>query len=408
MRTQGDYKQTNQLLENILFIYEDSLSYECNIFEADDAILSYDENQFSRTFFLALNRFINVLGKKGCYRSALEFNKFLVKLNPYQDPVGGLLTLDYNSISCKNFDYLMKFPNKFGKQYYKDDKYSLIYMPNYLYSVALCKFYKLTEDENVGISQYAGVTQEDFDRALAADIDPCEQNHNVNLLQAILLYPRVIREIINVNEYSKSTLQLGGDKFTNWQKKSFKDILKHEFLDSKHEYLYPCLNLNNNNDIEGLNKVIEIYVERSKLIWKHNKVTLWVKACLGMILNQIEQGFNYEEFIEKMFTAEFKYKVPFEMSRYKGMLKSNFSDHVDRIDFANIPDVQQGGVQNPEMQGYNPINPNSGLLNLIFGSLLPWNHLAPSQNNQNNQNNQDDDEESLPSDVEIHDEEYYD
>ena len=55
----------------------------------------------SKTFFLALLKFTDILGKKGCYRAALEFNKFLVKLNPSEDPVGGLLSLDYNSLSSK-------------------------------------------------------------------------------------------------------------------------------------------------------------------------------------------------------------------------------------------------------------------------------------------------------------------
>mmetsp|Transcript_13036 Transcript_13036/g.11138 ORF Transcript_13036/g.11138 Transcript_13036/m.11138 type:complete len:89 (-) Transcript_13036:460-726(-) len=88
-------------------------------------------------------------------------------------------------------------------------------------------------------------------------------------------------------------------------------MMEQDILKSKHEYLYPCLNLSNNDDIEGLNKLLEIYVERSKLIWKNNKVTLVVKACLGAILNTIDEGLKYDDFLEKMYTAEFKYKVPF-------------------------------------------------------------------------------------------------
>ena len=55
---------------------------------------------------MALLKFTDILGKKGCYRAALEFNKFLVKLNPSEDPVGGLLSLDYNSIPSLIFDWL--------------------------------------------------------------------------------------------------------------------------------------------------------------------------------------------------------------------------------------------------------------------------------------------------------------
>lgn len=405
---QGDYKQTNQLLEDILFLYEDSFSYEFNIFNEDDVMLSFDENQYSRIFFVALNRFMDVLGKKGCYRSAFEYNKFLVKLNPYHDPVGGLLSLDYNAISSQNYDFLISFPHKFGKQYYKSDKFSLIYLPNYLYSCALAKFLKIVADEDLGISQYAGVTQDEFEKATKTDIDPAEENANVNLIHAILLFPKVIRELIEVNEYAKQSVALGGDLFTEWQKKSYKDILNHKmWQQGKHENIYPCMNINNNSDIEGINKVNEIYIERSKILWKNNKVMLWIKSCLGMILNQIEKGWNYEEFIEKLFTAEFKYKLPFEMSRYKGLIRSNFSDRVERVDFNNIPDVQE--ARRLERRGYNPIDPNSGILNLIFGSLLPWNHLrrdgqGNQQNNQNNQNNNRGPRN--PDDVEIEEEEF--
>lgn len=392
---QGDYKQVNQLLEQILFLYEDSFSYEFNIFDEDDVMLSFDENQYSRTFFVAINRLMDVLGKKGCYKSAFEYNKFLVKLNPYHDPVGGLLSLDYNSISSQSYDFLINFPHKFGQQYYRSKEFSLIYLPNYLYACAMAKFLKLTEDENIGVSKYAAVTIEDFNKALKTDIDPVEESATVNLLHAILLFPSVILGMADAVEYSKQSVSLGGDMFSQWQKKSYKDILGHQIWEQgKHEYIYPCMNISNNADIEGINKVIEIYIERSKILWKNNKVILWVKSCLGFILNQIEQGFNYEEYVEGLFTAQYKYKIPFEISRYKGLIRANFSDRVERIDFNNIPDNQRA---NRPQEQYNPVDRNSGLLNLIFGSLLPWNHVPNEARNGGPHD---------PDDVEIEEEEF--
>jgi len=47
--------------------------------------------------------FINVLGKKGCFKSAFEYNKFLFKLNMHEDPAGALLSLDYSAISCHDY-----------------------------------------------------------------------------------------------------------------------------------------------------------------------------------------------------------------------------------------------------------------------------------------------------------------
>jgi hypothetical protein len=50
---------------------------------------------------MALLKFTDILGKKGCFRAAFEYNKFLIKLNPTNDPVGALLCFDYNALSSK-------------------------------------------------------------------------------------------------------------------------------------------------------------------------------------------------------------------------------------------------------------------------------------------------------------------
>jgi hypothetical protein len=90
------------MLEQILFLYEDSFSYEfAQIFSdyENKFCLAYQDNPYGRTFFNTLLKFVDMLGKKGCYKAALEYNKFLIKLNPLEDPIGGLLFLDYNCLS---------------------------------------------------------------------------------------------------------------------------------------------------------------------------------------------------------------------------------------------------------------------------------------------------------------------
>ena len=52
-------------------------------------------------------------------------------------------------------------------------------------------------------------------------------------------------------------------------------------------YSYHFLKLENVDDSKGLDKVLEVYVERSKILWKSNNVMLWVKGALGFILNKI-------------------------------------------------------------------------------------------------------------------------
>ena len=82
---------------------------------------------------------MDILGKKGCFRAALEYNKFLLKIN-VEDPTACLLSLDFNSISAKSYDYLIKFVKCFAK-YRGDSDKSLYFMPNFTFSTALAKFH---------------------------------------------------------------------------------------------------------------------------------------------------------------------------------------------------------------------------------------------------------------------------
>lgn len=53
-------------------------------------------------------------------------------------------------------------------------------------------------------------------------------------------------------------------------------------------YSYYFLKLDTIEDSQGLDKILEVYVERSKILWKSNNVMLWVKGALGLVLNKID------------------------------------------------------------------------------------------------------------------------
>jgi len=248
----------------------------------------------------------------------------------------------------------------------------------------------MRENETLGISEYAAVDEKEFKNASDTSFDHLTESASTILMHAILLYPKIIKDIATVNEYTKLTLALAGEKFVNWQKKSFKDMLNADMFNAKNEPLFACLALQNNSDIEGLDKIMEIYVERAKILWKTNQITLWVKSCLGMILNMCEKDFKYEDFVEELYTAKPAKTLAFQVSRYKGLVRHNFSDHVDRLDLNNIEDNvqmhQEEGDQQPQVQ-LNPLNTNQGFFSLLFGSLLPWNQVADHPTREHNANN---------------------
>jgi hypothetical protein len=57
---------------------------------------------------------MDILGKKGCFKTALEYNKFLLKIN-INDPTACLLCLDFNSISAKQYSFLIDFVKYFSR-----------------------------------------------------------------------------------------------------------------------------------------------------------------------------------------------------------------------------------------------------------------------------------------------------
>lgn len=92
---------------------------------------------------MSLFKFMDILGKKGCFRTALEYNKFLLKIN-LNDPTACLLCMDYNGISSKQYEFLLNFV-KYFSHYIGINKHSIYLMPNFTYSVALAKFLLLSE-----------------------------------------------------------------------------------------------------------------------------------------------------------------------------------------------------------------------------------------------------------------------
>lgn len=140
-------------------------------------------------------------------------------------------------------------------------------------------------------------------------------------------------------------------------------------------YSYYFLKLDTIEDSQGLDKILEVYVERSKILWKSNNVMLWVKGALGLVLNKIDEKFNYQEHLESLCLEEAKaVQIPFNLSRYSNINKNNFSDRVDRVDLNNIQDNQHMG----QNQG-QPLNLNQNPFSLFLNSLLPWVNLPNAQ-----------------------------
>ncbi|KAJ3182612.1 hypothetical protein HDU87_007950 [Geranomyces variabilis] len=125
----GDIALASELIERALFALERSFHSQFNI-ATGLCRLSYMRFE-NRCFHLAIFRHLGYLARRGCWRTAFEFSKLLLSLDPEDDPVGTLNSIDFYAINAKEFDWYMQFWKGNEKQY------NLATRPNHSFNLAL-------------------------------------------------------------------------------------------------------------------------------------------------------------------------------------------------------------------------------------------------------------------------------
>ncbi|OAQ33483.1 DUF654-domain-containing protein [Linnemannia elongata AG-77] len=129
----GDNGLAGEFIEQALFAFEKSFHSLFNI-ASGSVRLSFQEVE-NRSFFLALHRHIQFLGRRGCWRTAFEFNKLLLSLDPKHDELGSLLSIDFFALKAQEYVYLQKLYERL------QEEHGLSQLPNFAYSMALAQFH---------------------------------------------------------------------------------------------------------------------------------------------------------------------------------------------------------------------------------------------------------------------------
>jgi len=115
--------------------------------------LDFEEGgeELNKVFADCLVKYIDVLGRKGCCRTSMEFCKLLLGLTPHLDSQGALLRIDYYAIRAREYIPLLDFLENFGDQVYNQtetDRINCIkLMPNLMMAGALaCRSIDLGEE----------------------------------------------------------------------------------------------------------------------------------------------------------------------------------------------------------------------------------------------------------------------
>lgn len=300
-------------------------------------------HETNKPLFSALFSHMKNLDRRGCHRSALEVCKLLLSLD-FDDPVGALFCIDYFSLRAQQFSWL----EKFSEEYRADN--SIWLFPNFSYSLAVCRFYLECEA--------ASAETADTDKSSSTDL----------MKQALMLHPSVVKKLVE-----KAPL-----KDPAWTQ-----ILKHSFFASARA------------GSPTLDHLINIYVERSYIIWRLPELQNLLKETALLVIDTVK-GSSSEV---KDWACVRKEAFSSERNEYSHLLVSDFSDVVPTIPPEDLrqfmvaphaahdmPDANRDG--NPagdqtvrEVAGRNPA--------IVFlESLLPWVSYG-SSGHGNDQGNED-------------------
>ncbi|KAI8388402.1 transcriptional repressor TCF25-domain-containing protein [Radiomyces spectabilis] len=153
----GDHTVAGECIERALYACERAFHPHFSL-SSGTSRLSYQRSE-NRSFFLAIFRHIQFLTRRGCWRTAFEFNKLLFSLDPTADPTGALLSIDYYALNAKDYGYLLRMIS-----HWKTD--ASIYpgalddLPNFAFSGAYAKFKLAQTKDNVSEEDSSAMLKE--------------------------------------------------------------------------------------------------------------------------------------------------------------------------------------------------------------------------------------------------------
>eukprot|EP01119_Soliformovum_irregulare_P017026 TRINITY_DN5014_c0_g2_i1.p1 TRINITY_DN5014_c0_g2~~TRINITY_DN5014_c0_g2_i1.p1 ORF type:complete len:470 (-),score=112.36 TRINITY_DN5014_c0_g2_i1:36-1445(-) len=317
-------KQTGQFETAMDFLERCVYAFECSwhpMFNPVSGTCRLDYRiEENKTFFLVLFKYIQMLGREGCSRTAIEYCKLLWALD-LDDPLSVSFLVDYYAIRSQQYEWLLKLV----KSPEVRDK-NLKILPNFAYSTALARFR--------------------LEQTSAAQDTTADES----LQEALMLFPMVLEHFVK-----KGSLNMMDNG---------KDMSKHNFFAKTHSF-------------SALEHVVKLYVERGSTLWKEVEVVKWLKKNVKIVLERVEKNDpviqQYEETIKREYEENPK-------NLYNHLVLSEFSDSLVNAlppELAEAVRRGDGGVrlyenfQEPPPRVVHAQSAN--VLAQFLQTLMPWN-----------------------------------
>ncbi|XP_015495856.1 transcription factor 25 isoform X1 [Parus major] len=323
-RMQEDQEMARDLIERALY------SLECAfhpVFSLTSGTCRLDYRRpENRAFFLALFKHLMFLEKRGCPRTALEFCKLILSLDPENDPLCVLLLIDFLSLRAREYTFLTRLFQEW------ESHRNLSQLPNFAFSVPLAYFFLSQQEE-----------RPELERGQARE-------RAAQLIQlALIMFPSVLMPLLDHCSVQPDAR-----------------VASHPFFGLNAQI----------SQSPALNQLTSLYVGRTHALWKDPAVMAWLEPHVHEVLHMVEAQ---DTLVQE---AEHKRKI-----RYQSAPR-NIYRHIILSEMKEATAALPLEVTSQPVMGFDPLPPldsivsytrpertshpsNESTLSLFFRSLLP-------------------------------------
>ncbi|XP_074406789.1 ribosome quality control complex subunit TCF25 [Zonotrichia albicollis] len=323
-RMQEDQEMARDLIERALY------SLECAfhpVFSLTSGTCRLDYRRpENRAFFLALFKHLMFLEKRGCPRTALEFCKLILSLDPEDDPLCVLLLIDFLSLRAREYSFLTRLFQEW------ESHRNLSQLPNFAFSVPLAYFLLSQQEE-----------RPELERGQARE-------RAARLIQlALIMFPSVLMPLLDHCSVQPDAR-----------------VASHPFFGLNAQI----------SQSPALNQLTSLYVGRTHALWKDPAVMAWLEPHVHEVLRMVDAR---DALVQE---AEHKRKI-----RYQSAPR-NIYRHIILSEMKEATAALPLEVTSQPVMGFDPLPPldsivsytrpertshpsNESTLSLFFRSLLP-------------------------------------
>lgn len=312
-RLSEDLAMAAELIERALYCLECAFHPSFSL-ASGNCRLDY-RKQENRALFIALFTHLTFVGARACYRTALEFCKVLLSLDPEGDPLAIVLALDFYALRAQKYDWFIQIASEW------EATRNLSQLPNFAFSVAVAHF-QLSAGRDVELAHHL-------------------------LQNALIMFPAVLLPLLEKCGVQPDSRVSGHPFFAQAQ----------------------------NNQSSALTQLTTLYVARCYHVWKESELLPWLERNVHTVLDKVEANDPYVKECELKRAKRYP-SLPYNVRRHIILsdlkdVPPTFSEGYQSpvLSFDPLPPVDSINIYNrpQRLRLYD----NSSAFSMFFRSIMP-------------------------------------